>query len=72
MFSTRNERLGLLVATALFALLGILQLCRALANVPVSVGGSSIPIWASVIAAIVMLGMAVWLGALLNRRRPLV
>jgi hypothetical protein len=36
------------------------------------VGGSSIPIWASVIAAIVMLGMAVWLGALLNRRRPLV
>lgn len=71
-FSTRNERLGLLLATIIFAIVAVVQLWRGFANVSLSVGGHAIPDWVSLLAGLVALLMAVWMGTLLKNRRPLV
>jgi hypothetical protein len=49
------------LAAALFAIISVLQLVRALAGWPVTVGGTTIPIWASWIAFGVT-GVLAWLG----------
>ncbi len=72
MLSTRTERLGLLAATVIFALVAIGQLWRAFANVPVNFGGHLIPPWVSVAVGLVALGMAFLMGTLLRNRRPLI
>ena len=50
------------LAAAIFAIVAVLQLGRALSGLPVTVGAAtSIPLWASWIACIVTAGLA-WLG----------
>jgi hypothetical protein len=49
------------LATLIFALVAVLQMVRAVAGVPVTIGRTSIPIWASWIACGVAIILA-WLG----------
>jgi hypothetical protein len=67
----KNERLGLLLATGIFALMAVVQLCRAASGMPVVLGSVAVPIWLSVVVGILMLMMSYWMGVILNRHRPL-
>lgn len=49
------------LAGAVFALVAILQLARALAGLPITIGNTSIPLWASWVACVVAAGLA-WFG----------
>jgi protein-S-isoprenylcysteine O-methyltransferase Ste14 len=49
------------LATLIFGLVAVLQIVRAVAGVPVTIGRTSIPIWASWIACGVAIILA-WLG----------
>jgi hypothetical protein len=49
------------LAGAIFAVIALLQLARALAGWPVTVGGVTMPIWPSWIAVVVA-GALAWLG----------
>jgi hypothetical protein len=49
------------LAGAIFALVAALQLLRALAGWPVTVGDTAVPLWASWVAFVVAGGLA-WLG----------
>ena len=49
------------LAAVIFAIVAVLQLGRALSGLPVTVGATSIPLWASWIVCIVTAGLA-WLG----------
>ena len=49
------------LAAAVFAIVALLQLLRALAAWPILVGASAIPVWASWVAFVVASGLA-WLG----------
>jgi uncharacterized membrane protein len=50
-----------LVAAMFLFMIAIAQLCRALFGVIVLVGNYEIPIWPSVIAAIIVASLATWL-----------
>jgi hypothetical protein len=50
-----------LLATLIFALVAFLQIIRAIARLPVTIGQTSIPIWASWVASGVAVILA-WLG----------
>lgn len=57
-----NSRVvGLRVASAVFGLMGLGQLVRLIARIPVHVGSHAVPLWCSGIALIVTVGLAVWL-----------
>ena len=49
------------LAALIFAIVALLQLARAASGLPVTVGATSIPLWASWIACLVAAGLA-WLG----------
>jgi hypothetical protein len=49
------------IAVAIFALISFVQLVRLLLGWPVSVNGVAIPLWASGIAFVVALGLAIML-----------
>ena len=49
------------LAGAVFALVAIVQLARALAGWPITIGNTSIPLWASWVACVVAAGLA-WFG----------
>jgi hypothetical protein len=49
------------IAVVLFALIALVQLLRVLMAWPVSVNGVAIPVWCSVVAFVVTLGLAVML-----------
>ena len=49
------------LAGAIFAIVAILQLVRALAGWPVTIGGTAVPVWASWIAFVVA-GVLAWIG----------
>jgi protein-S-isoprenylcysteine O-methyltransferase Ste14 len=49
------------LAAAIFAIVAVLQLGRAAAGLPLTVGTTSIPLWASWIACVVAFVLA-WLG----------
>ena len=70
MFSEKNERLALLIATIIFGTLGVFQLYRAAAGLIVSVGGTMVPLWASVLIGCAALFMAFWLGGFLRKHKP--
>jgi hypothetical protein len=53
------------LAGAIFAIIAILQLVRALAGWPVTIGGTAIPVWASWIAFVVA-GVLAWIGIALR------
>ena len=50
-----------LLAAAIFAVVAILQMVRAVMALPVTIGQTSIPIWASWVACAVAIILA-WLG----------
>ncbi len=54
------------LAGAIFGLVAILQLVRALAGWPITISGIMIPLWASWIACVVAAGLA-WLGFTASR-----
>jgi hypothetical protein len=72
MFSSKNERLALMVAAILFAISAIGHIWRILGNVPATFNGEIVPIWYSVFAGIAALAMAVWMGIILKNRRPII
>jgi hypothetical protein len=55
-----------LLAALIFALVAVLQFVRAVGGLPVTVGQTSIPIWASWVACAVALILA-WLGYAASR-----
>lgn len=72
MFSNKKERLALCIAACIFGLVGIVQLWRAFAQIPVVFGAQSIPVWISFVIGLAAISMAFWLGNILLRHRPLV
>jgi len=54
------------LASAIFAAVALLQLARALAGWPVTVGGTAMPVWASWVACVVA-GVLAWLGFAASR-----
>jgi hypothetical protein len=50
-----------MLAAVIFGLVGILQIARAVAGLPVTIGRSSIPTWVSWVACVVAFVLA-WLG----------
>jgi hypothetical protein len=50
-----------LLAALIFALVAVLQIGRAVARLPITIGQTSIPIWASWVACVVAIILA-WLG----------
>ena len=62
MTATNYSRL----AGAIFALVALLQLIRAVAGWPVTVADTTIPLWASWVACVVAAGLA-WLGFTASR-----
>jgi sterol desaturase/sphingolipid hydroxylase (fatty acid hydroxylase superfamily) len=72
MFFPKNERLALCIAAGIFAIVGLLQFWRFLAQIPIMFGTQSIPIWLSLVVGVAALSMAFWLGAILRHHRPLV
>jgi len=55
-----------MLAAALFAIISALQLVRALAGWPITVGSTMIPVWVSWIAFIVA-GALAWIGFMAAR-----
>jgi hypothetical protein len=72
MISTKNERTALLVSTIIFAVVAVVQLWRAFANIPVEFNGQLVPVWTSLLIGLGSAAMACWTGLLLKRRRPLI
>ena len=72
MFTDKKERLALVIATCIFALLGIVQFWRAFAAIPLVFGAMTIPTWISFIIGLAALLMAFWLGSIVRRHRPMV
>lgn len=54
------------LAAAIFTVVAILQLVRAIGGWPVTVGDMGLPVWASWVACIVAAGLA-WLGFTASR-----
>ena len=50
-----------LLAALIFALVAVLQFIRAITGLPIAIGRTSIPIWASWVACVVAIILA-WLG----------
>jgi hypothetical protein len=68
--SFKNERVALIVAALVFALLGTLQILRAWFGISVEVDGRSLPVWLSAFVGLGALFMSLWLGAILRRIGP--
>jgi hypothetical protein len=64
----KNDRLGLILAAVIFGLVGLVQLLRALAGVPVELAGYSVPIWPSLVVGTAALFMSFWMRAILQHR----
>jgi len=56
-----NQRLGLRLAGAIFVLFSVAHVLRLAAHIEISIGGRAIPMWPSIIAAIVGAALAIWL-----------
>ncbi|HEY4661411.1 MAG TPA: hypothetical protein VIG91_07910 [Terriglobales bacterium] len=55
-----TQHFGLQLAGLLFGLFSAAHIVRLLANVEVRIAGRNIPMWPSVLAAVVAAGMAIW------------
>ena len=62
LFTKKSDRVGLVVATVIFALVFLGQLWRLVANVPVAVNGHVVSSALTVVLALVALVMAIWMG----------
>ena len=70
--NNKNERICLVLATVIFALIGSIQLWRAFAGTALDVGGQSVPLWISAAVGLFALFMAFWMGTIVRRHRPLI
>ena len=61
------KRPASLVAAILFLLMAIAQVCRFFLKVNIVAGSVEVPLWASAIAVVVLILLAVWL--LVERRK---
>jgi hypothetical protein len=59
-----DAKTGLAVAALLFALNGLIQLCRLFTHFSVSVGGHEIPLSVNVVGLVIVWFMAYWLWSL--------
>jgi len=50
----------ILVASSLFALVALSHLVRFMAGIPVQFGDTDIPLWASIVGALVAGGLSAW------------
>jgi hypothetical protein len=48
------------VSGVIFGLVAILQVCRAVAGLPVHIGSFAVPVWVSWIVAVVTGGLCAW------------
>ncbi|HEY9792204.1 MAG TPA: hypothetical protein V6D22_17500 [Candidatus Obscuribacterales bacterium] len=62
LFTKKSDRVGLIVATVIFALVFLGQLWRLVAHVPVAVNGQVVSQALTVVLAIIALVMAIWMG----------
>jgi hypothetical protein len=60
----KTQILGLRVGSVVFGLAGLVQLVRVVMQPQVVVAGYVVPLWPSVVAAVVLGGLCVWLGRL--------
>ena len=60
----REQLTGLKVASAVFALLALLQLIRLLLHFDIAVAGHLLPFWPSFVAVIVLGGLSIWMWKL--------
>ena len=63
-----NQRLGLRVAGAIFALFSVAHVVRLAAHIEINIAGRLISMWPSIIAAIVGAALAIWLLRLAGER----
>jgi hypothetical protein len=49
------------VASILFLLMAVAQFVRFILDIPVTAAGLEIPVWPSVVAAVILAALAVWL-----------
>ena len=56
-----SRTVGLRVAAAIFALVGLVQLARLVTRVDVEVAGRAVPLWPNAVALVVAAGLSVWL-----------
>lgn len=68
----KTERVGLLVATVLFGVFGLMQLWRAFTGIPVAFNGSTVPVWLSMIFGCLALFMSFWMSQILRHNRPII
>ena len=64
-----DQRRGLRVAGLIFALFALIHVVRIAAQIEVRVGGRAIPMWASVLGAVMGGGLSIWL-LMLSKRGP--
>lgn len=60
----KQKILGLRVAGIVFGLMALVQLTRLIVQLDIVVGGYHLPLWPSVIACIVLGGLAYWMWTL--------
>jgi len=60
---------GLKVASAVFAIVGVLQLIRLLAGWELTINHREIPLWFSGVAVVLLACLSFWLGRLASRSR---
>jgi hypothetical protein len=56
-----SQVLGLQVAGAIFALVGLMQLLRLLTGVEVLVASHAIPLWPNAVALVIAAGLSYWM-----------
>lgn len=68
----KTGRVGLLVATVIFGIVGIAQLWRAFYGIPIAFNGAAIPLWVSLAVGSLALFMSFWMVQILRHNRPLI
>ena len=64
-----SQILGLRVAGTIFGLMFLAQLLRLIIRPEILIAGNQLPLWPSVIAAILLAGLSIWMWMLTRRPR---
>lgn len=48
------------VSGAIFGIVGVAHLLRALGNVPIQIGAAAIPVWVSWVGVLISAGLCIW------------
>ena len=62
-----NQRFGLRIAGLIFALIAIVHVIRLIVGLQIQIGAQTIPMWPSVVAAVVFGVLGLWFWRLANR-----